>query len=222
MIKKRSLLLIIILILLLIPYVTRNKTRDAQRDGAKMAARMPPKKVEPVILKKRGAPHRVDSVQYGTIKFIAPCPNSFHTRNIEEWESNRGKMGYVQAWDVKTNKKIWEKRIYEVTYDPNMESDVQDVYITSLNIEDDKLVVKNERFDRYEVSIDGNYINHLGKFIPPKIKKQKLWWKVEKIIWTPWNKFVEFVGRIPLPIFILIHIIGIAIIIWDNRPRGRG
>ena len=40
---------------------------------------------------------------------------------------------------------LWEKEVYTIEKDPALESDVQDVFITSLNIENKKLIVVNEK-----------------------------------------------------------------------------
>ena len=54
---------------------------------------------------------------------------------------------------LKKKKCYWEKEVYTVEYNPDLESDVQDVFITSLNIEDGKLVVVNEKGDVYKVDL---------------------------------------------------------------------
>lgn len=65
-----------------------------------------------------------------------------------------GKMGFVEAWDINTSQKIWEKKVYSVKYNPLLETDVQDVFITSLSISDGKLVVINEKGNKYEVNVE--------------------------------------------------------------------
>ena len=82
--------------------------------GITKAARTVPEEVEPLI--------------YNGVKYIAP-----HT-----------KMGYTEAWDIKTGDKLWEKKVYDVKINPFIEEDVQWVFITDLKIEDGKLVVVNE------------------------------------------------------------------------------
>lgn len=94
------------------------------------AKRMPAPEVEPVI--------------YKGVKFISP--------------NTPQKMGYVEAWDMETNKKVWEKKVYTVFINPIMEADVQWVFISSLTIEDGKLVVVNERGKKYKVDIPENIL----------------------------------------------------------------
>lgn len=93
-----------------------------------LAERMPPKEVAPIY--------------YKGVKFIAPT----------------NKMGIVEAWDIETNKKVWEKKVYQVFFNPLMERDVQDVFISSLSIEGEKLVVVNERGKRFEIDIPKNVL----------------------------------------------------------------
>jgi len=91
--------------------------------GLAAAKRTPPKNVKPLV--------------YRGIVFIAP----------------RQKMCYVEARDFATNKKLWEKKVYGIIYDPFLEKDVQDVFIASLSIEDEKLVVTDERGKIYRLKI---------------------------------------------------------------------
>lgn len=86
---------------------------------------------------KRGAAPQVEPLFYKGIKFIATCD----------------RMGYVEAWDVETNKKVWEKKVYSVLINPFKEADVQWIFIESLAIEGDTLIVITERSKRYRVKI---------------------------------------------------------------------
>lgn len=88
------------------------------------------------ISAKRMAPKPIDQILFG-IKYSA--------------NHSGEKMGYLYAYGVKTGIKQFEKKIYSVSYKPFLETDVQDVYISELNAEGDKLIVTNEKGDRYEV-----------------------------------------------------------------------
>ncbi|MHC4201053.1 MAG: hypothetical protein ACYSU0_13760 [Planctomycetota bacterium] len=85
------------------------------------AKRTPPKKVAPLV--------------HAGVEYRAP-----HRR-----------MGYVEAWDVDTGKKLWEKKIYRIWIAPWLEEDVQWVFIAELKIENGRLVVTDERGRRYAV-----------------------------------------------------------------------
>lgn len=89
------------------------------------------------VCAKRVPPPEVQSVIFQGLKFVAP--------NMPE------RIGWVEAWDVETNKKIWEKRVYKITIDPRMEADVQWIFISALKLEKGILVVLDEKGKRYEI-----------------------------------------------------------------------
>ncbi len=74
---------------------------------------------------KRVGPPAVPPVTIGGIRFEA-----LH------WTRERGlpqNGGYVAALEAATGKELWTARIYEIVYDPALESDVQDVFIRSMS-----------------------------------------------------------------------------------------
>ena len=62
--------------------------------------------------------------------------------------------GWVVAYDEASGDKIWQIRVYQTEYDRNLETDVQDVYIRSLSIQDGYLLVRDEdrRIHRVDLS----------------------------------------------------------------------
>lgn len=70
---------------------------------------------------------------------------------IEYRASN--KMGLIEAWDLTKRLKLWEKRVYRVSINPLMERDVQDIFITELKMEGDKLVISNEQDNKYSLDL---------------------------------------------------------------------
>ena len=70
-------------------------------------------------------------------------------------------MGYVEAMDLKTRKKLWELQIYTVEYDRGLEPDVQDVFITSLAIKGSQLIVTDEHNEIYEVDLQTKKISKI-------------------------------------------------------------
>ena len=112
------------------------------------------------VMAKRIAPREVEPVTYQGIKYVA----------------NHARMGFVEAWEVKTGKKLWEQAIYEVRIDPRLERDVQDVFITDLKIKNKKLIIKNETQGVYELNLQTHKVKNLEKdrsriFIPPDKKE---------------------------------------------------
>jgi hypothetical protein len=57
----------------------------------------------------------------------------------------RSEMEYVQALDSATKIILWKKKIYNVSYIPGMETDVQDVFIDSMYLQNKLLIIRNER-----------------------------------------------------------------------------
>jgi hypothetical protein len=96
-----------------------------QSEPRRLAKRLPPKKVEPLV--------------YGDLQFTV---------------SRGGAVGEVQAHNVSNPENpclIWKKTLYTVHYHPTLEKDVQDVFIRSLKIEDGVLVVENEHNEMYKL-----------------------------------------------------------------------
>ena len=62
-------------------------------------------------------------------------------------------MGFVVAIDNTTGKKLWEKRIYKVWFKFWLEKDVQTIYITEMRIENQKLIIRNEKDEYYSLDL---------------------------------------------------------------------
>jgi hypothetical protein len=82
----------------------------------------------------------VDPVIYEGIRYVAP--------------NDDGRRGYIEAWKVGTNKKLWELTIFTNGIDPDLEEDVQWVFIKALNIQDGRLMVTSERGKTYQVDVN--------------------------------------------------------------------
>lgn len=89
---------------------------------------------------KRLPPLKVDPVVYESVRYVAP--------------NDDGRRGYIEAWNVSINKKLWELAIFTNPIDPNLEEDVQWVFIKSLNIQDGRLLVRTEREKTYQVDVN--------------------------------------------------------------------
>lgn len=53
-------------------------------------------------------------------------------------------MGTIVAVHAGNGDTLWTKTIYTLHFNPDLERDVQDVYIDSLRVEQDLLVIRNE------------------------------------------------------------------------------
>jgi hypothetical protein len=62
-----------------------------------------------------------------------------------------GRTAYLQAWDEKTGHKLWEIPVFENRIEPGLEEDVQWVFIKSIAVRDDRLMISSERGATYFV-----------------------------------------------------------------------
>ena len=116
---------------------------------------------------KRLPPAKVDPVIYEGIRYVAP--------------NEDGRRGYIEAWNVGTNKKLWELTIFTNPIDPNLEEDVQWVFIKALDVQDGGLIVTSERGKTYHVDINTKAITQPDsrsspspgaiRNVPDKVKK---------------------------------------------------
>ena len=92
-----------------------------------------------LALGKRAAPAKVEPVIHQGIRYIVP--------------NDDGRRAYIEAWDVRTNKKLWDLTIFTNRIDPKLEEDVQHVFIKTLNVRDGTLIVTSERGEPYRVDL---------------------------------------------------------------------
>jgi hypothetical protein len=59
-----------------------------------------------LALAKRVAPAKVEPVIYQGVRYVAP--------------NDDGRRGYTEAWDVQTNKKLWDLTIFTNRIDPSL------------------------------------------------------------------------------------------------------
>lgn len=71
--------------------------------------------------------------------------------------------GVVAAVDAATGKELWTLAVYQTSYDPHEEADVQDVFITSLALSKDgrTLLVTNEAKHSYAIDLADRTITTL-------------------------------------------------------------
>ncbi len=88
---------------------------------------------------KRAGPKEVEPVVADGVKYVA--------------SNDSGREGKVEARDAKTDKKLWEVVVYTVKIDPELEEDVQWVFITRLAVKENALLVTNEKGEAYKVDL---------------------------------------------------------------------
>ncbi len=98
------------------------------------AMRVAPKEVKPV---------KTDDVIYS-------APHLFIMSNSESFQSG----GYVMAQDVKTKRIKWIVQVYVTEYDRKLEADVQDVFITDIKLDKEKLIIKDEKHRLFSLDIN--------------------------------------------------------------------
>jgi hypothetical protein len=101
-----------------------------------------------LVLAKRVAPAKVEPVIHQGVRYTAP--------------NDDGRRAYIEAWDVQTNKKLWDLTIFTNRIDPTLEEDVQWVFIKALNIRDGALVVTSERDKIYRVDLKTKTVTQSG------------------------------------------------------------
>ena len=97
---------------------------------------------------KRLAPKDVSPVVVGAIKYTAP--------HYDKAFNNLA--GYIMAIEVSSGKELWIKQIYKNNYNPSLERDVQDIFITSLKVKDNILIIANEKGEVYNLNLTDNSI----------------------------------------------------------------
>src|SRR5437773_1605178 len=92
-----------------------------------------------LALAKRVAQAEVKPVVYQGVRYIAP--------------NDDGRRAYIEAWDVRTNKKLWDLTIFVNRIDPKLEEDIQWVFIKALRVQNGALIVMPERGKTYQVDL---------------------------------------------------------------------
>lgn len=87
---------------------------------------------------KIAAPKDVEPLVYEDIKFTAPHEH----------------YGFIEAWNNNTGEKLWELQVYKKNINPILEEDVQWVFITKLEMENNRLIVINSKSEKYLVDIE--------------------------------------------------------------------
>ena len=91
------------------------------------------------------------SISVAHAKRIAPKKVPPVSKDRIEYRAPRGQMGCVEAWKGKTL--LWRRQIYVVKYTVGLERDVQDVFIKTMELKGNALLVKNERRSEYELDL---------------------------------------------------------------------
>lgn len=107
---------------------------------------------------KRAGPKDVPPVTVGGVQYRVPHFGVFHGK------PQNG--GHVQAWDLKSNQMLWDRVVYRIRYEPKLETDVQDVFITEIQVRGEHLFVKNERSEEFEMDLWSGRVRALSPLGP--------------------------------------------------------
>ena len=88
---------------------------------------------------KRTPPATVEPVIHEGVRYIAP--------------NDDGRRAHIEAWDVQTNRKLWDLTVFTNRIDPKLEEDVQWFFIDKLGVHDETLIVKSERGITYQIDL---------------------------------------------------------------------
>jgi hypothetical protein len=99
---------------------------------------------------KRAYLEPVLPIETNSIRYVVPNDNGFR--------------GYVQARDAKTEMILWEKTIYRVwRFRPFGEPDISYVHITKMKLENDSLLLSNERGQWYSLSLKTKRVKRISQ-----------------------------------------------------------
>ena len=70
------------------------------------------------------------------------------------------RTGYLAVVDPVTRKSLATIKVFHVPFDPDLESDIQDVFMVRLEVQPDqrRLLVENEHGQRFFVALDGHAV----------------------------------------------------------------
>src|SRR5437773_3323393 len=90
-------------------------------------------------LAMRSALPRVEPAIHDSIRYVAP--------------NDDGRRAYIEAWDVQTNRKLWDLMVFTNRIDPKLEKDVQWVFSNEPSRHDGTLIVASEHGNTYQVDL---------------------------------------------------------------------
>jgi hypothetical protein len=98
-------------------------------------------------------------------KRLAPKPVSPVIWNGVEYRARD--MNFVEAVNITSQQRLWRTRVYFVRYVPFLETDVQDIFITSLTVQNGKLLVTNEAGKSYWLNLTTGHVEGAVRYWLP-------------------------------------------------------
>jgi hypothetical protein len=97
---------------------------------------------------KRKMPEKVAPAIHEGVRYDAP--------------NKDGRSAIVRASDASTGKQLWEKEIFHITLKPDLEEDVQWVFIRRLSIQQRNLLIAAENGHSYALNLDTQEVTILN------------------------------------------------------------
>jgi hypothetical protein len=99
---------------------------------------------------KHVAPPDVQSITNRGVRYVVP--------------NDKGLRAYVQAWDVQTGKRLWEKTVFTHWYIPPFGTECMYYeYVTSMALEKNELILTSERGRVYALDIRTHAVHRIKK-----------------------------------------------------------
>ncbi len=98
---------------------------------------------------KRTVPPEVEPLIYNGIKIVTSAE-----KPDEQMESSFST--YIEALDNSTGEKLWRKKVYTIKLNPKIEKDVQWIFISKIEIENEKLIITDENEKKYLLELEQN------------------------------------------------------------------
>ena len=108
------------------------------------------------LMAKRAAPNKVSAITTEKAVFSVP-----HFSNEERHQNG----GFVEAHHPKTKKLLWRIKIYNTNYNPDLEQDIQDVFIKTMSFEKkhNLLIFSDEKSRTFALNLDSKKVKQLEK-----------------------------------------------------------
>ena len=106
------------------------------------------------LMAKRIAPKPVAPIQTDNAVYSVP-----HFSLGERSQNG----GFIEAHHPKTKKLLWRTQIYKTDYDPDLEGDIQDVFIKTMSFDEEKnqLIVSDERSRVFLLNLSSKKVTQL-------------------------------------------------------------
>ena len=100
----------------------------------------------------RIGPRKIDSIEFEGRRYA----QIFNGEN----EGLAQRTGYLCVTEISTGRRVATIKAYDVSFDPQEEADVQDVFFTrmQLDVGNRRLLIESERRQRVHIAIDGHAV----------------------------------------------------------------